>query len=701
MKKFILKGTIFLLILGCMIAILSPILVKKYEYQADNAAMEIAAGFYAEPENSLDVLYLGPSYVRNAISPLEMWHSYGITGYSRASSMQSPVVSYYLLKEAFRTQSPKVVVLEAGTLARSETSEANNYDSRETKLHEVIDFMKLGPEKLQLAHEIVTNSNLSYFDLLVPFYRFHERWLTLNEADFDKLEYTPYAYKGQYPALLSKSFSFSEDYMTEGSQEEDASLDPTTVYYVEKMQELCEENDAELVLVRITNSIWDDYRHNLVAEYAESRGLNFLDYCTDELRTMIRFNPRTDTIDGGTHFNIDSAAKLSRHLGQFLQETYCLEDKRGSEEYAQWDEDYERYQKEKVAKAVANEGNLSEYLDLINRPNYLVMVASKNDTGLYFTDEIYSKMKKLGFQSDLSETFYSSYIGVAQGGECIHEEMAALTELRYSFDYDDHVISLASDARRSGSNINSIILDGEEVSKNQSGLNFVVFDTELDRLIDQKAFNIGYTGSMFTEKNQFASSQGSLTEFLSKAVSDRYTLIMSVKCEAGATLPAYDQELLQSYGAQADLSTVGDGPYIAIWDGGDLIYEDAGESNGVIELVDEVAGLSLDVRSSAKSCRIYINGEACSKGKYGCNFGVYDKYTGRIAGMASFTYEDLTAVADSLTEPEEEEPDNSTVQNDQVDQVAPEDLDNREAVEDMKEDNAAPDALEQQNDIDK
>ena len=43
---------------------------------------------------------------------------------------------------------------------------------------------------------------------------------------------------------------------------------------------------------------------------------------------------------------------------------------------------------------MAREGNLSNYLDLINQPNYLVLVAAKSDTGTYFSDELHGKMDR-------------------------------------------------------------------------------------------------------------------------------------------------------------------------------------------------------------------------------------------------------------------------------------------------------------------
>ena len=285
--KFILKGIIFIGMLVCVLCILSPILTRKYEYKTDYAAMEIARGFYAEPEDSLDVLYFGSSYMRNGISPLEIWHDYGITGYARAGSQQAPIVSYYLLKEAFQTQSPKVVVYEASFLVNTRTSESNNYDARENRLREAMDFMKLSKVKMELVSEIVAHSSLSYADLLLPAYRYHERWTDLGEIDFQSLGAAPYAYKGQYPALTISAYETREDYMAQGGCDEPAALDATTAYYVERMQELCRAHNAELVLVHMPHTGWDDNRYQIISEYAQSHGLPYLDYSTDRDRKSV------------------------------------------------------------------------------------------------------------------------------------------------------------------------------------------------------------------------------------------------------------------------------------------------------------------------------------------------------------------------------------------------------------------------------
>ncbi len=635
--KIILKGIIFIAILGCLACVLSPVLTRKYEYKTDYAAMEIARGFYAEPENSLDVLYLGSSYMRNGISPLEIWHNYGITGYSRAGSQQAPVVSYYLLKEAFQTQCPEVVVYEASFLISTQTSEANNYDLRENRLREAIDFMKLSPVKIELAREIVEHSSLSYMDLLVPVYRYHERWTDLGEIDFHSLGAAPYAYKGQYPALTISSYEIRENYMAAGGCDEPAALDATTAYYVERMQELCKEQGAELILVCMPNTIWDDNRHRIISEYAQSHELTFLDYCTDKLRSEIKFNSKTDSGDGGAHLNIIGAGKVSKHFGNYLKEQFHLEDKRDNEMYAEWNKDYVTYTHEKLAKEVIKETNLSDFLDLINKSDYLVLVAGKSDTGLYFTDEIYGKMQKLGFKENLAATFYSSYIGVAQDGECIYEKMDANEAVSHSFSYNGHYISMMSEARRGANSLVSIQIDGREESNNAAGLNFVVYDTVLDRIITAKRFNIGNTGRSYTEKTQFPQNI-SLEEFLQEAITDRYVVVLSVKCDAGMKYKDDDQKILKSYGIKTD----GSKPYIAVWNGTELVYQDTGINGGIISMEDSFAGISVKAESGHALSTVRMNDESIEWKETVCNFAVYDKYTNRVVGTLGFNPVELT-----------------------------------------------------------
>ena len=73
-------------------------------------------GFNALEEDSADVLILGTSHPEFGISSMKLYENTGIVSYNLSSSQQPIEVSYYVLKRAFETQSPKVVLLDPEAL---------------------------------------------------------------------------------------------------------------------------------------------------------------------------------------------------------------------------------------------------------------------------------------------------------------------------------------------------------------------------------------------------------------------------------------------------------------------------------------------------------------------------------------------------------------------------------------------------------
>lgn len=102
-------------------------------------------------KNSVDVLFLGSSVVVNAFIPQEMYEDYGIRSYNLGSEQQSPFLSYYLLKEAYKSQNPKAVVLDLKFMQRLH-SEAINTTERLTR--KTVDPMHWSANKVELIHTI-------------------------------------------------------------------------------------------------------------------------------------------------------------------------------------------------------------------------------------------------------------------------------------------------------------------------------------------------------------------------------------------------------------------------------------------------------------------------------------------------------------------------------------------------------------------
>ena len=79
-------------------------------------------GFYDLPKNSLQVLFLGTSHVGYSVSPVQLYKDYGITSYNLGTSDQGFDTSLLLLRETFKTQHPKLIILDVSKLFSSNSS---------------------------------------------------------------------------------------------------------------------------------------------------------------------------------------------------------------------------------------------------------------------------------------------------------------------------------------------------------------------------------------------------------------------------------------------------------------------------------------------------------------------------------------------------------------------------------------------------
>ena len=77
-------------------------------------------GFYEEPENTIETIFLGASTTVNGYIPMELYDNYGLCTYNLGTELQPMLASYYWLEEVNRLHgdSLKNVVLDVTMLRR-------------------------------------------------------------------------------------------------------------------------------------------------------------------------------------------------------------------------------------------------------------------------------------------------------------------------------------------------------------------------------------------------------------------------------------------------------------------------------------------------------------------------------------------------------------------------------------------------------
>lgn len=193
--------------------------------------------------------------------------------------------------------------------------------------------------------------NLAYKYL--PLAQYHNRWKSMDVKDmFGSKDYTyRSASRGQYLSMDVKPFS-GQSKMVETKAVED--IPEVSKILLDKLIDKCEKNGIKIMFMETpTAKSWNYARHNAMVKYAKAKNIDFVDMNT--LKGDYAIDWSTDTRDGGRHLNCKGAEKVSAYLGKYISENYSFKDKRHSEKYADWNNDYLDYVKYMSGETVSLE----------------------------------------------------------------------------------------------------------------------------------------------------------------------------------------------------------------------------------------------------------------------------------------------------------------------------------------------------------
>ena len=136
---------------------------------------------------------------------------------------------------------------------------------------------------------------------------------------------------------------------------------------------------------------------------------------------------------------------------------------------------------------IANENKLLKYLELINQERYSVFISVKDEATKSLNDDLINSFKKLGFTFNLKEKYRYSYLAIKHMGKVTESLDKKILESNGNIN-DNCTYSVISAGYDCG-NKSSIIINGHEYSKNKRGINIVIYDNDLNKIIDQVCFD--------------------------------------------------------------------------------------------------------------------------------------------------------------------------------------------------------------------
>lgn len=319
----VLSVTAVILVFALVLSLVTILLQPKY--MEDLVEGSMLSQYYDEYDEAggHDVIFIGDCEVYANFTPMEMYRQAGITAYVRGSSQQLLWQSYYVLAETFRYEQPKVVVFNVNAMRHAEpVSEAFN--------RLTIDKMKWSKEKIGIINASMMEEE-DFWSYVFPILRYHSRFDELTGEDlrymFTRKDNT---WNGH---LINKAVNPVENLPTKRPLR-DYQFADVCYEYLDGMRQLCEENSAELILIKAPSvyPYWYDQYDAQMEQYAADHGLtfyNFLDYVEE-----MGIDYSTDTYDAGLHMNLAGATKLSKFFADILAENHGLEDHRLDPEVA-------------------------------------------------------------------------------------------------------------------------------------------------------------------------------------------------------------------------------------------------------------------------------------------------------------------------------------------------------------------------------
>jgi len=447
-------------------------------------------GFYDEPADSIDVVFLGSSHANAAFAPTQLWEDHGFTSYVLYSWSQPLWTSYCYLQEALRTQSPKAVVLEGfGITYGSSYIAAEDIDGVSDQYSLLI---PPSVNRLELSLAMARcQRTAGPFYRYQPLYRYHTRWKTVTweEATW---WFRDHRTTGKGFGALTGSESFPEPQIPAALPE--PQIDAYSEEYLCKIIELCQKKDLPLLVALVPYEVSAQdlanfaYLKDLCARY----GVPVLDYTTPAGRD-IGFDWGSDLADHA-HVNVDGAAKITADLGAYLAQQLELPDHRGDAAYAGWEE------AARIENRDAKDMQLRLTLDI---GRYFVRLAEDEALAAAITtmgdatgaDTAAAQAAFAALGLDAAPLLESGVQGLylIDGGAVTKNETGP-GPLTAEVQWGDHTVTLTSSVEAS-----RMAVDGEEKSRNRPGVNVLVYDKVTGEVIHSISFSTMHEYAGYTE----------------------------------------------------------------------------------------------------------------------------------------------------------------------------------------------------------
>ena len=359
MRKSIIRISCFIIILALILLGLNK--VFRFKYIDGIISMDT---FYDQPKNTVDVLFLGSSRCFEDVNTGVLWDEYGMASYILGGPAQPLWNSYYNLKEALKTQHPKLIVLEAFL-----TTQEEEYSTSDPLVIKSLYGMRWNKNKIDALKASVPKEK--WIDIIIQPIQYHNRYSSLSSGDFLPY-YGDNLYKDWKGYVMSTHVTPMENTDVPEVSER-IELHAKTEEYYRKIIELAEESGIPIaVIISPSPDIAEEQlkRLNSASDIAKEYNVPFFNYNLNV--TDIGLDYSEDATDH-QHLNYRGGIKYTKYLGNDIKSMFDIPDRRGDKAYDSWQRSADYTRQLIRDDEISLHPDLETLAEVMNDPNFEIV----------------------------------------------------------------------------------------------------------------------------------------------------------------------------------------------------------------------------------------------------------------------------------------------------------------------------------------
>lgn len=429
--------------------------------------------FHKEQKNTMDIIFFGSSHTHCTVDVGYLWNQYGIAGCNLTAGAQKLDGVYCFMKDAFRTQHPKIVVVDIYSALDDGLSKEEEDLYRVSSVHwsyDYIQYVKNFGNRMGRESEWIRAAQLKY-----PL--FHSRYQEISKDDFiDNMSFMK-GYRGSFEVTpFERPEAFYDEHITE--------ISVSSKEYLDKICELTKENDVKLLLMAAPYEVLNEQQeqYNWIREYAAENEIPYINF--NHAVDGLELDYGSDFRDVG-HLNNIGAQKVTESLITYARNFVSFEDHRNDSKYDSWNDNSCYLHNKLIARQLQVEGDVNDYLKQVsNIANDKVIILTLNGNYNAIPDAYANGLALFGIGA---EDYLQGGSWIIKNGQVLKRMPGNVYQMNMKVENSEIQISAEQIVDDAGDLYDKVSTDcnGINYSENlTNGMNIIVYDEHLGMVID-------------------------------------------------------------------------------------------------------------------------------------------------------------------------------------------------------------------------